>query len=59
MLNPMASAPTDVERHRDPISPEYDPDIETWVAPFFMGAVNTRIVLPIVRYQHNGKNPMG
>ena len=44
LLNPMASAPTDVERHRDPISPEYDPDIETWVAPFFMGAVNTRIV---------------
>lgn len=44
LLNPMASAPTDVERHRDPISPEYDLDIETWVAPFFMGVVNTRIV---------------
>jgi len=44
LLNPIASAPTDVERHRDPISPEYDLDIETWVAPFFMGAVNTRIV---------------
>jgi short subunit dehydrogenase-like uncharacterized protein len=44
LLNPPESVPTDLERHRDPISPQYDLDIETWVAPFFMGAVNTRIV---------------
>ena len=44
LLNPPESIPADLERHRDPISPQYDENIETWVAPFFMGAVNTRIV---------------
>ncbi len=44
LLNPLESIPADIERHRDPISPQYDLDLETWVAPFFMGAVNTRIV---------------
>lgn len=28
----------------DPIAPVYDCDIETWVGPFAMGAVNTRVV---------------
>jgi short subunit dehydrogenase-like uncharacterized protein len=44
LLNPPASAPTDVERHRDPVAPQYDEQIGAWTAPFFMGAVNTRIV---------------
>jgi short subunit dehydrogenase-like uncharacterized protein len=44
LLNPPESAPTDLERHRDPISPQYDHNIGTWVAPFFMSPVNTRIV---------------
>jgi short subunit dehydrogenase-like uncharacterized protein len=44
LLNPPESIPTDLERHRDPVSPQYDENIGTWVAPFFMGAVNTRIV---------------
>jgi short subunit dehydrogenase-like uncharacterized protein len=44
LLNPPESVPTALEQHRDPISPQYDLDIGTWVAPFFMGAVNTRIV---------------
>jgi short subunit dehydrogenase-like uncharacterized protein len=44
LLNPPESVPTDLERHRDPMSPQYDENIGTWVAPFFMGAVNTRIV---------------
>jgi short subunit dehydrogenase-like uncharacterized protein len=44
LLNPPESAPADVERHRDPTSSQYDVDLGTWVAPFFMGAVNTRIV---------------
>jgi short subunit dehydrogenase-like uncharacterized protein len=44
LLNPLESVPTEIERHRDPISPQYDVDLGTWVAPFFMGAVNTRIV---------------
>ena len=44
LLNPPESVPTDVNRHRDPTSPQYDAEIGTWVAPFFMGVVNTRIV---------------
>jgi short subunit dehydrogenase-like uncharacterized protein len=44
LLNPPESIPTDVDRHRDPTSPQYDVELETWVAPFFMGLVNTRIV---------------
>ncbi|WP_310411256.1 saccharopine dehydrogenase NADP-binding domain-containing protein [Chamaesiphon sp. OTE_8_metabat_110] len=44
LLNPPESIPTDVDRHRDPTSPQYDAEMETWVAPFFMGVVNTRIV---------------
>lgn len=32
------------ERNRDPQTPSFDSDLNTWVAPFFMGAVNTRIV---------------
>ena len=44
LLNPPESVPTDVDRHRDPTAPKYDAEMETWVAPFFMGVVNTRIV---------------
>jgi short subunit dehydrogenase-like uncharacterized protein len=32
------------ERNRDPQMPFFDPDVNTWVAPFLMGPVNTRIV---------------
>jgi short subunit dehydrogenase-like uncharacterized protein len=41
---PPESVPADVDRHRDPTSPQYDVEMGTWVAPFFMGVVNTRIV---------------
>ena len=44
LLNLPESVPTDVDRHRDPTSPQYDIEMGTWVAPFFMGVVNTRIV---------------
>jgi short subunit dehydrogenase-like uncharacterized protein len=44
LLNPPESVPTDVARHRDPTAPQYDEDLGTWVAPFFMGVVNTRSV---------------
>lgn len=33
-----------VDRNRDPVTPSFDADLNTWVAPFFMGPVNTRIV---------------
>ncbi len=44
LLNPPESVPTDIDRHRDPTAPQYDAEMGTWVAPFFMGVVNTRIV---------------
>lgn len=44
LLNPTDSRPGSIDPHRDPQTPVFDPDLQTWVAPFFMGPVNTRIV---------------
>lgn len=45
LLNPSSDrSPEEIERNQDPVLPQYDPDIGTWVAPFFMGAINTRVV---------------
>lgn len=45
LLNPSSPFnPTEFERNRDPEFPQFDPDIGSWVGPFFMGAVNTRVV---------------
>jgi short subunit dehydrogenase-like uncharacterized protein len=45
ILDPLREhSPEETERQRDPDFPQYDPDIQTWVAPFFMGQVNTRVV---------------
>lgn len=45
LLNPTSDRSLEeIERNRDPEFPQYDPDLDTWVAPFFMGAVNTRVV---------------
>ena len=45
LLNPSSDrSPIGTEGNRDPEFPQYDPDIGTWVAPFFMGAINTRVV---------------
>lgn len=30
--------------NRDPVAPVFDPDLRRWVAPFFMGPINTRVV---------------
>ncbi|XHX78691.1 MAG: saccharopine dehydrogenase family protein [Stenomitos frigidus ULC029] len=44
-LNPSAShSQAEVDRNRDPQTPSFDSNLNTWVAPFFMGVVNTRIV---------------
>lgn len=45
LLNPVRDY-TQAERdqNRDPQLPAFDSDLNTWIAPFFMGAVNTRIV---------------
>lgn len=45
LLNPPGEhSPEDIERNRDPLTPAYDPEIGAWVAPFFMGPINTRVV---------------
>jgi short subunit dehydrogenase-like uncharacterized protein len=45
LLNPPGEhSPAEIERNRDPHSSQYDTDIGTWSAPFFMGSINTRVV---------------
>jgi short subunit dehydrogenase-like uncharacterized protein len=46
LLNPPTShRPTaNAKRHQDPTNPSYATDLKTWVCPFFMGPINTRIV---------------
>lgn len=45
LLNPPAvHTETEIDRNRDPQVPLFATEVNTWVAPFFMGAVNTRIV---------------
>ncbi|MDX2228267.1 MAG: saccharopine dehydrogenase NADP-binding domain-containing protein [Leptolyngbyaceae cyanobacterium bins.349] len=45
LLNPPASrSQAECDLNRDPSAPMYAPELQTWVAPFFMGPVNTRIV---------------
>ncbi len=45
LLNPLREhSKQEMERNRDPEEPQYDQDLGAWVAPFFMGPVNTRVV---------------
>jgi short subunit dehydrogenase-like uncharacterized protein len=45
LLNPdKTHTKAELEQNRDPQLPSFDQDFNTWVAPFFMGPVNTRIV---------------
>lgn len=45
LLNPPTAAPPpEDDRNRDPQIPAFDAELNTWVAPFFMSPVNTRIV---------------
>ena len=45
LLNPpQERSPQQMELNRDPFSPQYAAEIGAWVAPFFMGPVNTRVV---------------
>ncbi len=39
-----AKGETASQRNRDPQIPSFNPELNTWVAPFFMGPINTRIV---------------
>lgn len=45
LLNPTEHhTEAEIDRNRDPQMPSFDSDLKTWVAPFFMGPVNTRVV---------------
>lgn len=45
LLNPPGKHDAaEIEQNQDPTLPEYDAEIGTWVAPFVMGFVNTRVV---------------
>ena len=45
LLNPPTTqTEAECDDNRDPVAPSFDSDLNTWVAPFFMGLVNTRIV---------------
>lgn len=45
LLNPKDAYPlAEIDRDRDPVAPSFDRDLGTWVGPFMMGAINTRVV---------------
>jgi short subunit dehydrogenase-like uncharacterized protein len=45
LLDPSSDrSPSEIQQNRDPELPQYDSEISTWIAPFFMGAINTRVV---------------
>jgi short subunit dehydrogenase-like uncharacterized protein len=45
LLNPSTShTEAERERNRDPETPFFDQEVNTWVGPFFMGPINTRVV---------------
>lgn len=45
LLNPVnTQTQAERDRNRDPQAPSFDTDLNTWVAPFLMGPVNTRVV---------------
>ena len=47
------------ERNRDPQTPSFDSDLNTWVGPFFMGVVNTRIVRRSCALYEEWQEPYG
>jgi short subunit dehydrogenase-like uncharacterized protein len=45
LLNPHhPQTQAEIDRNQDPKAPSFASDLNTWVAPFFMGPVNTRVV---------------
>ncbi len=45
LLNPEdAQSRDDIERNADPVGARFDKEIGTWVGPFIMGPINTRVV---------------
>jgi short subunit dehydrogenase-like uncharacterized protein len=44
LLDPAGAPRRDLRSHADPVLPYFDGDFQTWLAPFVMGPVNTRVV---------------
>lgn len=44
LLNPGAVKQRDMKANQDPVTPRYDPELKTWLGPFFMSPINTRVV---------------
>ncbi|PSB14735.1 saccharopine dehydrogenase [Phormidesmis priestleyi ULC007] len=60
LLNPVKTqTQADLDRNRDPQMPAFDADLNTWVAPFFMAPVNTRVVRRSVALYEEWQEPYG
>lgn len=60
LLNPRARhSAADLMRNQDPRDPRFDEAIGTWVAPFIMGPINTRVVRRSAALQAAWKTPYG
>lgn len=44
LLNPEGAARQHVRAHADPVLPVFDADFQSWLGPFIMGPINTRVV---------------
>jgi len=44
LLNPPGMRPYNGPQHADPSSPQWDDNLGHWLAPYFMGPVNSRVV---------------
>jgi short subunit dehydrogenase-like uncharacterized protein len=44
LLNPPGTRPEDEQPHLDPVGPHYHPQLNSWLVPFIMGPVNSRVV---------------
>jgi short subunit dehydrogenase-like uncharacterized protein len=56
---PNIPSPDQTERNHDPQTPSFAADLNTWVAPFFMGLVNTRIVRRSAALYEEWQDPYG
>lgn len=60
LLNPVKTqTQAELDRNRDPQMPAFDADLNTWVAPFFMAPVNTRVVRRSAALYEEWQEPYG
>jgi short subunit dehydrogenase-like uncharacterized protein len=60
LLNPRTRhSAAELMRNRDPRDPRFDEAIGTWVAPFIMGSINTRVVRRSAALQAAWRTPYG